>query len=99
MLSIIICILSPRVNKRACAFELVHSNVWDPCLVQSLNGCKNFVIFVDDFPRVTWFYLMKSRFELFSHFSVFCAEIQTRFHEFVQALRSNNAKKYFLEPF
>ena len=30
---------SPRVNKRASApFELVHSNVWGPCLVVSPTG-------------------------------------------------------------
>ena len=42
---------------------------------------------------------MKSRYELFSHFSAFCAEIQTQFHVYVQTLRSDNAKEYFLEPF
>ena len=41
---------SPRVNKRACAlFELVHSNVWNPCLVMSSIGFRYFVTFVDDY--------------------------------------------------
>ena len=42
---------------------------------------------------------MKSRFERFSHFSVFYAEIQTYFHVFVQTLRSDNAKEYLPEHF
>ena len=42
---------------------------------------------------------MKSRFELFSHFSAFCVEIQTQFHVFVQTLRSDNGKEYLSEPF
>ena len=72
--------LSPIVNKRAFAtFELVHYDVWGPCLVLSLTGFKYFVTFVDDFSRVTWFYLMKSRSELFSHFSGFCAEFKHNF--------------------
>ena len=63
-------------------------------------GFKYFVTFVDDFSRVTWLYLMKSCFEFFfSHFSVFCAEIQTQFHVSVQTLRSDNAKEYLSEPF
>ena len=54
--------LSPLVNKRAFApFELIHSDVWGPCLVMSPNGFKYFVTFVDDFSHVTWLYLMKSR--------------------------------------
>ena len=64
--------LSPRVNERASApFELVHYDVWDPCQVLSLTEFKYFVTFMDDFSRVTWLYLMKSRSELFSHFSAF----------------------------
>ena len=65
----------------------------------SPTGFKYFVTFVDDFSRVTWLYLMKSRYELFSHFSVFCAEIQTQFHVSVQTLRSDNAKEYLSKPF
>ena len=54
---------------------------------------------MDDFSRVPWLYLMKSRFELFSHFCTFCVEIQTQFPVTVQILRSDNAKEYLLEPF
>ena len=54
---------------------------------------------MDDFSRVTWLYLMKSRSELCSHFSVFCAKIQTQFHVSMQTLRSDNAKECLLEPF
>ena len=91
---------SPRVNKRANApFELVHSDVWDPCLVVSPIGFRYFVTFVDDYSRTTWLYLMKNRSELFSHFHAFCAKIHTQFHVFVQNLRSDNAKEYVSEQF
>ena len=92
--------LSPRVNKRVSApFELVHYDVWGPYLVLSSSGFKHFVTFVDDFSRVSWLYLMKSHSKIFSHFSGFCAEIQTQFHVSVQTLRSDNAKEYLSEPF
>ena len=42
---------------------------------------------------------MKSRSELFSHFSVFSYEIQTQFYVPVQTLRSDNGKEYLSEPF
>ena len=88
--------LSPRFNKRASApFELVYSDVWGSCPVMSPIRFKYIVTFIDDFSRVTWPYLMKSRSELFfSRFSAFCTEIQTQFHVFVQTLRSDNAKEY-----
>ena len=42
---------------------------------------------------------MKNRSELFSHFHVFCAEIHTQFHVYVQNLRSDNAKEYVSKQF
>ena len=46
--------LSPKVNKRAVAhFELVHYNVWGPCLVFSSTEFRYFITFVDDFSHVT----------------------------------------------
>ena len=91
---------SPIVNKRASTpFELVHSNVWGPCPVGSLTGYRYFVTFVDDYSRNTWLYLMKNRYELFSHFRAFYAEIHTQFHVYVQSLRSDNAKEYVFEQF
>ena len=65
----------------------------------SPTGFKFFVTFVNDFSRVTWLYLMKSRSELFSHFTAFCVEIQTQFHVPVKILRSDNAKEYLSKPF
>ena len=92
--------LSLRVNKRVSApFELIHSDVWAPCPVMSPTGFKYFVTFVNDFSHVTWLYLMKSPSELFSHFTAFCAEIQTQFHVPIQILRSDNAKEYLSEHF
>ena len=41
---------------------------------------------------------MKSRSNLFSHFNVFCSEIQTQFHIPVQTL-SDNTKEYLSELF
>ena len=92
--------LSHRVNKRASApFELVHYDIWGLYPVLFLTGFRYFVTFVDDFSRVTWLYLMKSHSKHFSHFSAFCAELQTQFHVSVQTLRSDNAKEYLSEPF
>ena len=69
---------SPRVNKRASApFELVNSDVWGSCPIVSPIGFRYFVIFVDDYSRTTWLYLMKIRYELFSNFRAFYAEIHT----------------------
>ena len=89
-----------RVNKRAASpFELVHSDVWGPCSIESKSGFKYFITFVDDYSRTTWLYLMKNRSEVFSHFANFCSEIRTQFGVSVCTLRSDNAKEYFSSNF
>ena len=58
--------LRPITNKGAFApFELVNYDVWGPCPVLSPTRFRYFVIFMDDFSRVTWIYLMKSCYEFF----------------------------------
>ena len=65
--------LSPRVNKTASApFELVHSDVYDLCPVVSPTGFRYFVMFVDDYSRTTWLYLMKT---VWSYFLTFVSSV------------------------
>jgi len=51
-----------RVNNRSSsAFDLVHSDIWGTSRVPSIKGFKYFFLFVDDFSRMTWLYLLKER--------------------------------------
>ena len=63
--------LSPRVNKQSFApFELVHYDVWGLFPVMSPTGFKYFVIFIDDFSRVTLVpFVLKFKFVLSFFFS------------------------------
>ena len=71
----------PRVKHRMSSpFKLVHSDIWDPCLVVSQTCFRYFVTFVDDHSRLTWLYLVKNRYELLSHFCVFHVEIKNQFN-------------------
>ncbi|XP_077228354.1 uncharacterized protein LOC143861305 [Tasmannia lanceolata] len=76
-------------------FELGHSNVWGPCRTPSMLGGKYFVIFVDDFSRMTWLYIIKDRSEVFSTFCLFYAEITNQYSCSLKCLRTDNACEYF----
>ena len=88
-----------RDNRAKSPFELVHTDVWGPCRTTSILGFQYFVIFIDDYSRCTWLFLMKSRAELYSIFQKFYVEIQTQFNIFICVLRSDNAREYFSAPF
>ena len=36
-------------NKSSAPFSLIHTDVWGPSRVVSLNGCRWFISFIDDF--------------------------------------------------
>jgi hypothetical protein len=55
----------PRDGPRSSiAFELVHCDVWGPCPVRTMSGHKYFAVFVDDYSRSSWVFLLKERSEV-----------------------------------
>jgi hypothetical protein len=46
-------------------FELVHSDVWGPAPIISYNDYRYYVIFIDNFSKIIWLYLMKNKSEIF----------------------------------
>ena len=75
-------------------FELVHSDVWGPAPITSINGFRYYVIFVDHFTRFTWLYLLKSKFEVFSKFILFKALVETQFSTKIKTLRFDGGGEY-----
>ena len=81
---------SSRANR---SFDIVHSDIWGPVL-ESIDGYKFFVSFVDDFSRVTWIYLLKHKSEVMNVFQIFHMMIMTQFFAKIKTLRSDNGTEY-----
>jgi hypothetical protein len=59
----------PSSNNRSKEIlDLIHSNVCGPMLVKSLGGSLYYVIFIDDYSRKTWLYLLETKDEVFNKF-------------------------------
>jgi hypothetical protein len=71
-------------------FDLVHSDVWDPAPFTTEGGSRYFVIFVDDYSRFTWIYMLKHRSNLVLIFQTFHKMIQTQFSRTIKVFRSDN---------
>ena len=56
--------------------ELVHGDVCGPMRTPSLNNNRYFVVFVDDFSRMTWVYFSKEKSKLFAVFKKFNSYIE-----------------------
>ena len=75
-------------------FDLIHSDVWGPSPHNTMGGSRYFVIFIDDYTRFTWLYLMKNRSELPQIYFNFAKMIQTQFSRPIKIFRANNAMEY-----
>ena len=45
--------------------DLIHSDLWGPSPVQFVTGVKYFLLFIDDYSRFSWLYLLKTKDKVF----------------------------------
>ena len=48
-------------------FDLIHSDVWRPSSISSIGGSRYFIVFIDDYSRYSWIFLMKHHSELLQY--------------------------------
>ena len=67
-------------------FEMVHTDVLG-LTIESMDGYKFFIIFVDDFTCTNFLYLMKSKSEVFCIFKDFLNLVQIQHNSTIKVLR------------
>ena len=75
-------------------FDLVHCDVWGSAPHTSPTGGKYYMVFVDDYTRASWTYILKSRKEVLSRVQHFLLEIITQYETMVKILRTDNALEF-----
>jgi hypothetical protein len=81
----------PLSNTKALApFDLIHTDVWGPSPIISKAGYRWYIIFVDDFSRLTWLYLLKTKENVKDIFRIFITMIRTQFEKNIKVIRSDN---------
>ena len=75
-------------------FDLVHYDVWGPAPHPSPTGGKYYMVFVDDYTRASWTYILKSRKEVLSRVQHFLLEIITQYETMAKVLRTDNALEF-----
>jgi hypothetical protein len=80
-------------------FEIIPSDVWEPCEVHSIFGHHWFVTFIDYFRRFTWLYLLKNKSDILSIFKDRYALIKNQHATTVKILRSDNGTEYINQDF
>jgi transposase InsO family protein len=81
------------------ALELVHTDVCGPMNTLSHGKNRYFVLFIDDFTRMTWVYFMRQKSEVFIIFKKFKAFVEKQSGRFIKMLRSDRGKEYTSNEF
>jgi transposase InsO family protein len=79
--------------------ELVHSDVWGPAPITSFNGYRYYILFVDDYTRFSWLYLLKNKSDVFTTFKNFKATVEKQLSKQIQFLRTDCGGEYTSNDF
>ena len=82
------------LNKSSVPFTLIHSDVWGPVKVPTLNGTRWFVSFIDDYSCMTWVCLMITKQDVCSLFKQFYSMVATQYKTSIQVLRTDNGGEF-----
>ena len=87
------------VFKSSRPLELVHSDVWGPAPVVSINDYKYYLVFVDDFTKFTWLYLLKFKSDVFTIFKYFKAIVENLLDHKIKILRTDYGGEFTFNAF
>ena len=85
--------------KASAPFELVHSDLWGPTPVVSVNGYKYYILFVDHYSRFSWLYMLKSKSEAFTKFVHFNAMVANQFSLKIKTFRTDGGGEFTSNEF
>jgi hypothetical protein len=77
----------------------VYTDVCSPFETLSLGGNKYFVSFIDEFSRMTWIQLMKSKDEVLRSFKSFKLSVENQSEKRIKTLRSDGGGEYTSHEF
>ena len=79
--------------------EIIHTDLCGPMRTQSTNGDKYFILFIDDYSRMTWVQFLKHKSEAFKIFKVFKNQVENQMERRIKCLRSDRGGEFTSDEF
>jgi hypothetical protein len=79
--------------------ELIHSNLCEMNGKLTKGGKRYFMMFIDDYSRFCYVYLLKSKDEALYYFKIYKAEVENQLEKKIKQLRSDRGGEYFSNEF
>ncbi|KAK9873685.1 hypothetical protein WA026_023685 [Henosepilachna vigintioctopunctata] len=74
--------------------EIVHTDICGPMETISLGGSRYFLLFEDDFSKMTFVYFLKNKSEVFECFKRFRMMVENQMDTGIKILRSDNGGEF-----
>lgn len=84
----------PTGTRATKVLEIVHSDVCGPMETKSIGLSRYFLLFVDDYTRMSFVYFMKEKNEVFKYFREFKAMVEKQKNANIKILRTDNGGEY-----
>jgi len=81
------------IERETNLLELVHGDLCYSNDVLTCGGKRYFIIFIDDFSKYCYVYLVNHKSEFFDKFKVYKIEIENKFERKIKILRSDRSEK------
>ncbi|KAH9648891.1 hypothetical protein KPL70_025781 [Citrus sinensis] len=79
--------------------DYIHSDLWGPAQVVSLGGARYFLSIIDDFSRIVWIYVLKSKEQVFEKFKNWKVLVEKQTGKTVKKLRTDNGLEFYNQVF
>lgn len=74
--------------------QIVHADVCGPMESNSISGSRYFLLFVDDYSKMTFIYFLKHKNEVFQKFKEFKAMVENQQNKKIKVLRTDNGGEF-----
>lgn len=79
--------------------EIIHADPCGPMNTQSLAGSRYFILFTDDYSRMSWVYFLKFKSETFANFKKFKALVENQIGTKIKVLRTDRGGEFVSQEF
>ena len=69
------------------SLEIIHTDLWRPILVISVQGYRYYVSFVDEYTRFTWIFPLKTKDKKLFVFKIFKTQVEKQFKRSIKCLQ------------
>ncbi|CAL5412844.1 unnamed protein product [Camellia sinensis] len=88
-----------KARRASTCLELIHADLCGPMQTKSFGGSRYFLLFTDDYSRMSWVYFLENKSEAFEKFKHFKAKVEKQSGFCVKVLRTDRGGEFLSKDF